>query len=274
MGDLRVEHKYLVPERLRDSLRAIIAPFVRPDRHATPRHDHGASYFGYTVRSIYYDTSTFEHFFANESGLADRAKPRIRGYGNRAEDALVFLEIKRRTGQVGSKSRAPIPYAAVDSLLESGATADFVRPSRTFPDAVADAGRFMYRLRRFSLQPVVLVSYEREPYVGTIESSLRITFDTNIRSFPYPRIAGLFEDHQGPESLPRHFVLEVKHDSRFGFPVWLRPFMGKHGLVRRSLSKYYTCLTDLNVVHAQTKMRSLALGDFSPAAGAPYRAGS
>ena len=75
--------------------------------HAAQRY--GAAYRGYTVRSIYYDTATFAHFFANEDGLARRAKPRIRGYDRGGDDALAFLEIKRRNGAVGSKSRAPIP---------------------------------------------------------------------------------------------------------------------------------------------------------------------
>jgi hypothetical protein len=260
--DLRVEHKYLVPERLRGALRATIAPFVRPDSHATPRHDdHGGEYPGYTVRSIYYDTSAFAHFFANEDGLAVRAKPRIRGYDGQTDGCVAFLEIKRRNGTVGGKARAPIPYAAVPAFLESGGAHGAVTASPSFPDAPANANQFLYRVSRFALRPVVLVTYDREPYVGTIERSLRITFDTNIRSMQYPRLSDLYTEHDGRPSLLGHFVLEVKHDARFGFPTWLRPFMGRHGLVRRALSKYYTCLTDQQMVHSYTKVRALALAE-------------
>ncbi len=267
MDDLRVEHKYLVPDRLREPLRSVIAPFVRPDRHASPKHDHGESYFGYTVRSIYYDSSTFDHFFANESGLAKRAKPRIRGYDTERPDSIAFLEIKRRCGSVGSKTRAPIAFRSLAAWLDSGETEAYVRPSRSFPAAVASANQFMFRLRRFALRPVVLVTYDREPYVGTIESSLRITLDSNLRSAAYPQLADLYRDQFCRASMRGHFVLEIKHHAQFGFPAWLRPFMGKHSLVKQSLSKYCTCLSDLQVIHPHARMRTLALAEDEPRQG-------
>ena len=266
--DLRVEHKYLVPERLREPLRAAIAPFVRPDRHATPRHDPKiGSYLGYTVRSIYYDTTSFAHFFANEDGLAVRAKPRIRGYDAPRSDSLAFLEVKRRNGAVGNKARAPIAFASIPSLLESGDVDRYVRASRSFPTAPANAAQFLYRIARFALQPVVLVTYDREPHVGTIQSSLRITLDASVRSVAYPRLSQLYAEPDARRSLPGHFILEVKHDSQFGFPTWLRPFLSKHGLVRRALSKYYTCLTDQHVVQSTTKLRALARAEWAPSVG-------
>ena len=110
--EIRVENKYLVPETLRERLRAVIQPFVHPDPHATPREAHGG-YRGYTVRSIYYDTSRFAHYFANEDGLAVRAKPRIRGYDTEQADSVAFLEVKKRHGAVSSKARAPIDRKSV-----------------------------------------------------------------------------------------------------------------------------------------------------------------
>jgi hypothetical protein len=265
--DLRVEHKYLVPERLREALRAAIAPFVRPDRHATPKHDPQiGSYIGYTVRSIYFDTSSFAHFFANEDGLAVRAKPRIRGYDALRSDSVAFLEVKRRNGAVGSKARAPIPFASVPTLLETGNVDEYVHASKSIPAARANAAQFLFRIARFSLQPVVLVTYDREPHVGTIESSLRITLDASLRSLAYPRLSQLYADTDARRSLPGHFILEVKHDSQFGFPTWLRPFLSKHGLVRRALSKYYTCLTDQHIVQSTTKLRALARAEWAPTA--------
>ncbi len=264
--DLRVEHKYLVPERLREPLRAVIAPFVQPDRHATPKHDSRVgAYVGYTVRSIYYDTASFDGFFANEDGLAVRAKPRIRGYEQQGASSLAFLEVKRRNGAVGSKARASLPCASVAELLDSGDIDNLVPPSTSIPDARANASQFLFRLARFALRPVVLVTYDREPHVGTIESSLRITFDASIRSVPYPRLSQLYSEVDARPSLPGHFILEVKHDARFGFPSWLRPFLSGQGLVRRALSKYYTCLTDQRVVQHTTKVRALANAEWSQA---------
>ena len=260
---LRVEHKYVVPERLREELRLAIAPFVRPDGHSRRHHDAAiGGYLGYTVRSIYYDTAAFAHFFANEDGLAVRSKPRIRGYDTLTDDAVVFLEVKGRNGSVGSKSRAPIPFASVPAFLDTGDVEAYIHPTPAIPGAVNNAGQFLYRLERYSLQPVVLVTYDREPYIGTVESSLRITFDANIRSAPYPELKQLYTDRNLQPSLVGHFVLEVKHDIEFGFPVWLRPFLSRYGLVRIAMSKYYTCLTDLRIVQGSSNLRSFAQADW------------
>ncbi len=268
--EYRVEHKYLVPESLRDALRRVIAPFVRPDAHAALMHDvRLGTYLGYTVRSIYFDTSSFAHFFANEDGLPVRAKPRIRGYDAGHADAIAFLEVKRRNGAVGSKARAPIAFASVPAFLEHGDVDAFVRDSDAFPSARANAGQFLHRLWRFALQPVVLVTYDREPHIGTIEDSLRITFDTSVRSVAYPRVADLYTDEGMKASLRGYFILEVKHDSHFGYPSWLRPFLSTHGIVRRALSKYYTCTTDQGIVHSYTKVRALASADWTSGTDRP-----
>jgi len=58
------------------------------------------------------------------------------------------------------------------------------------------------------------------------------------------------------------FVLEVKHDARLGFPIFLRPFLAAHGIVRTALSKYYICLTDQNVVRPHTRMPALARAEW------------
>src|SRR4029077_7853160 len=121
-------------------------------------------------------------------------------------DSMAFLEIKRRSGSVGSKTRAPIAFRSLAAWLDSGDTETYVRPSPAFPSAVGSANQFMFRLHRFALRPVVLVTYDREPYVGTIESSLRITFDTNVRSTPYPRLSDMYEDRLSRPSLRGHFV--------------------------------------------------------------------
>jgi hypothetical protein len=266
-----VENKYLVPETLRERLRAAIQPFVHPDPHATPRESHGG-YRGYTVRSIYYDTSRFAHYFANEDGLAVRAKPRIRGYDQERPDSVAFLEIKKRHGAVGSKARAPVRFAAMPALLASGEIASHVGPSRSCPSAITDAEQFVHRVHRFALRPVVAVVYDREPYVGNYETSLRVTFDGDVRSLAFPALSDLYQSGYERRSLRGYFVLEVKYDSRLGFPIWLRPFLASHGIVRRALSKYSVCLTDLGIVHAHTRTAALARSDWrGPAHGGKTR---
>ena len=181
----RLEYKYLVPERLLAPLRRSIAPFVRADDHARRRDD--GAWMGYTVRSIYFDTSRLTHYYQVEQGVQQRAKLRIRGYDQYQAGDDVILEIKRKDGSVSSKQRAAVAYPLLEPLLASGDTERLAHPTVDARDSVANAGRFVFRLRRDALHPVLLVVYDREAWVGCAEPSLRVTFDRHIRSVPFPR---------------------------------------------------------------------------------------
>ena len=246
----RFEHKYLVPESLLPPLRRLVARFASPDRHAARRGVDAMP--GYVVRTIYLDTSRLKHYHEADEGLDVRAKPRIRGYGDADPAADVFLEIKRRRGAVGAKDRAPVAWNSLHRLLSTGDAERYVRTRAAIPRAVENACRFLFHLRRDALRPVLLVVYDREPYLGRFGPSLRITFDRRVRSVIHPSLDGLFEERGARPCLAARFVLEVKYDATFGFPAWLRPFIAEHGLVRQSLSKYWTCATDQGL--ARTSM--------------------
>ena len=251
----RLEHKYLVPETLLAPLRRALAPFVRADDHASP-HDDGA-WMGYTVRSIYFDTSRLTHYYQIEEGVQRRAKLRIRGYDQYRAGDDVILEIKRKNGPLSSKQRAAVPYPLLEPLLASGDVGRLVHPTPDAPDSVANAGHFVFRLRRDALHPVLQVVYDREPHVGLTEPSLRITLDRNIRSMPFPSLAQLFEERAARPSWPQHFVLEVKYDLPYGFPAWLRAFITEHDLTRASLSKYRSGVADQGMTRAPSRARVL-----------------
>src|SRR6476620_688759 len=105
MSSLRYEHKYLVPERLIDRLRRRIEPFVQLDVHVRSQARHT-----YTVRNIYFDDARFKSYFEKDDGIEVRAKPRLRAYDAYRQDEFVFLEVKRRSGAIGSKDRAAIHF--------------------------------------------------------------------------------------------------------------------------------------------------------------------
>lgn len=228
---MRSEIKYLVPEALLPELRARIRPFVYGDPHAaTPDVPE------YVVRSVYFDTRSFRYYREKKAGLKNRKKLRIRGYDAPQEDALVFLEIKRRFENRLAKDRAPVRFEQLAALLASGNLDQWIEPGQ----AQADASKFFYHLRRYHLQPTLLVTYNREPYAGRFDRSLRITLDKRLRSHLHPAPQELFRDRDLVPALPGSFILEVKFDTRF--PVWLTPILAAHGLRQRSLSKYVICL--------------------------------
>lgn len=258
----RVEHKYLVPEALRPGLRRVLAPFVQEDPYA--RH-HGVgddAFASYTVRSIYFDTAQFQYYYEKYDGLPVRAKPRIRGYGTRRPGQPVFLEVKRRRGSIGSKARAPIAYESVANLLEGIDQSVRVVPSARFPRAEGDAEAFLFKYHRDALRPVTLIRYEREPFVGVYDRSLRVTLDGDVRSAPYPSLAQLYDDLDSRPLFPGFFVLEVKHDATSGFPVWLRSYVGSHGLVRLAISKYTAGIDAYNLSMTSPIQRAFPIAEY------------
>ncbi|HID29997.1 MAG TPA: polyphosphate polymerase domain-containing protein [Desulfobacterales bacterium] len=248
---MRLEYKYPVPNALLPRLRAMIAPFVDVDSYAArsgPR--------GYTVRSIYFDTFALDSYHGKTAGLEMRKKIRIRGYDERKEGSVIFLEIKRKYGMAITKNRAPVLYESVEDLLISGDVERYVLTGEGFPNALEDTKRFLFHVYGASLRPTVLVAYEREAYYSKFDRSLRITLDKDIRSSAYPSIDALFSEDEIRRSIPQQFVLEVK--LRGGIPLWLSSIIGALGLKRRSISKYALCLDAHGMPQRRSRRAMLA----------------
>jgi len=250
---MRYEHKFLVPDRLLDALRRRIEPFVALDPHVSRQGGRT-----YTVRNIYFDDAQFKSYFEKNDGLELRAKPRIRGYDRHEPGGLVFLEVKRRHGSVGSKDRAVVPFEQLPDLWETGDVERLVAAPSWLPGSRTAARKFLFHVHRDALRPVLLECYDREPYVGRLEPSLRVTFDCGVRSMLYPRLEDLFGREGTRRSFRRSFVLEVKYDVPFGFPYWLRSFLAEHRLIPEALSKYWTCITDWGAVRPHSRARGHA----------------
>ncbi|MEP6783474.1 MAG: polyphosphate polymerase domain-containing protein [Acidobacteriota bacterium] len=258
---MRYEHKYLVPEHLHDALRRAVEPYVGPDPQLGPGRR------TYTVRNIYFDDAAFKAYFEKNDGVEVRAKPRLRCYDSAVPGASVFLEVKRRHGAVGSKDRAAMQFHDLPALLASGDVARYVDPR---PDHQAAARKFLFHINRDTLRPVLFETYEREPYVGVIEPSLRVTFDRQVRSSLFPDIRELFDLKGMKRSFKRSIILEVKYDAAFGFPRWLDTFISRHTVIREALSKYWMCITDWGVVTPTARARVHASADWQAMAGRGY----
>lgn len=239
---MRSEIKYLVPTARLDELRDRLRPFLVADKHAD-----GEQIPSYTVRSVYYDTRSLRYYREKLSGIKNREKLRIRGYNAQTAGAKVFLEIKRRYERRVAKDRVLVPLADVPALLESGDIAQYFTAS---DKAFVSAQKFFYHLRRHQLLPTVLVTYDREPYLCPFDSSMRVTFDKNLRSLLHPQIDDLYRDDKLLPALPGHFILEVKFNTRF--PAWLRPIIMSFQLRQQSLSKYVICYESHPHIHRQS----------------------
>lgn len=232
----RLEYKYLIPASALDLVRRRLAPFVAPDPHRPPGRD------DYTIRSIYFDTRGLDYYHQKESGIQHRRKVRLRGYNEHTPASRAYLEIKRKDDMTVSKARACCLFDEAEALFASGDLDHYLEGGA---EGRADAQAFFYHLHRYALQPVVLVTYEREAFFGRRLPSLRLTLDQNLRSASFPSIGALYSEQQMIPSLRGHGILEVKFS--LGRPAWLMELLAELKLERLALSKYTIALDEQRI---------------------------
>lgn len=227
----RYEYKYLVPNHLIDLLRKDILKYMKLDEFAQ-KYKNGQ----YTVRSIYYDTKNFDCYKEKLDGVKIRNKFRIRGYNEPTEKSVTFLEIKHKDTNCISKSRAPLYFNNLSRLLNARRVDDYILSFSGNGVEKKDARKFLYYYYGKKLHPAVLIIYDREAFQGIFDSSLRITFDKNLRSAIYPSLNQLYDDSKVKVVMKNNFILEVKF---FGtLPRWIKSVISKYDLQKKALSKY------------------------------------
>ncbi len=245
----RIEYKYLVPNSLLDAIRSEIRPYLDRDRFAEKKASNE-----YTVRSVYYDTPKLDCYYEKSAGLQVRRKFRIRGYDRPREDSLVFLEIKKKNSAFIEKHRAPLRLKDLDSLFCSREIDKYIITFGGTEREKNDAARFLYHYYRQGLRPTVLVVYDREAFFGRFDTSLRLTFDKNLRGAIFPSLCMLYDEEPLEPAMSQHFILEVKF-FRSTLPAWVLSMITRYELPRMALSKYSICLDSL-----QGRSRSAQMG--------------
>lgn len=227
----RFEYKFLVPVGMLANMRGRLLPFVTPDPYAS-RRETGE----YTVRSVYLDTPDLQEYHEKIAGLPIRKKLRIRVYNEEREDSVAFLEIKRKNQSSVSKDRAPILYRALSEFFGDGDVERHIIPKNGSADAVDGARKFLFHVRRDLLRPLLLVTYEREAYMGKFDQEFRCTIDKQLRFICQQNVRDMFRDTDLRPGLKGFCILEVKFERVV--PVWLASIISDLGLKRGAYSKY------------------------------------
>jgi hypothetical protein len=224
----RREFKYLLPVSQIPALRRSLAGICTLDRYAGPDRR-------YTIRSLYLDSPDLALYQANVREDHDRIKVRVRGYPG-AAGAPLFLEVKRRTGDVIRKTRVQVSAASWPALLQAD-------PRDLSPRAAA----FCDLVRLRDLQPTTIVEYDREAWVSELDDYGRVTFDLaigslppdgwNVLATPGSSTGRTYVDH-GARTLfdTPMCVLEVKFAGPA--PRWMSALIERHELIRYAFSKY------------------------------------
>lgn len=217
----RNELKYLCSEADLQIIRSRIAPICAYDSHASVEGT-------YHIRSVYFDDPWNRCFYENENGVDPREKFRIRTYN--CSDSKITLECKRKERSMTHKEICPLTKAQYQAIMDGTLCAsNYGHPL---------LNRFLTLCANTHMQPKVIVSYDRIPFVYG-PGNVRITFDRNIGSST--DIARFFDPHLATKPiLPTgQHILEVKYDEFL--PDFLYTSMSLGYLRQTAFSKYYLC---------------------------------
>jgi len=226
---LRFEFKYVLPFALRREFESELGYFMSLDPYvSSQRHQR------YFVRSLYFDDDVNTFYYEKTDGVMSRRKYRIRTYTDaREEDCAIFLEVKGRYNALVYKHRVELPHTVIRDL-EAGRSAllnGFIGLEKD-SDVVRS---FLYDSFRMRLKPVLLVDYERRPYVSRFAPDFRVTFDESLSSTVTTSLFGGATDRRRV-FMPGYTVVEVKF--RRHIPAWFHRLTQFYELRRVSVSKY------------------------------------
>jgi len=210
----RVEDKYQLTYSQAKTFIEMINSHIAPDM-----------YHKYTVNSLYYDNDDCDLIVNSLNKPKYKMKLRLRSYGNPSEDSKVFLETKKKLGNIVYKRRIEL------GLQEAY---DYLNYGKSIKVNNNTAKEIDYILKYYNLQPKVLICYDRICYHAIEESDVRITFDTNIRY----RIHDVTLSENGSEKKLNegHVMLEIKAMNRY--PLWLVRVLSEMKLYKQGFSKY------------------------------------
>lgn len=187
----------------------------------------------HTIMNIYLDNQNDDLIRNSIEKSVYREKLRLRAYGKAAaDDSETFLEIKKKFKGVTYKRRLEGSYKELFEYVTEGKApelSDFLH-RQVFEE-------IDYLMSRMSLEPRIVICYDREAFFGNDDKEFRLTFDGNIRC----RRGGLdLRAGDGGEPLDGapFRVMEVK--SAGSVPLWLVKTLSENKIYQGSFSKYAT----------------------------------
>ena len=218
----RHELKYFINPAELEALRARLRGALAMDSHCVNGEP-------YVIRSLYFDDIDDSAFYDKQAGVMHRDKYRIRIY--RYSDREIFLERKRKLGDLIQKSSVQITRRLCDQLVDGNPTGLQKAQNPLLQD--------MYvQMRTKLLRPRVIVDYEREAYIHPAED-VRITFDLTLRSglasreLFNPKLPTVCPHDRNVE------ILEVKFNNYL--PDYINALLHGISAERSAVSKYILC---------------------------------
>lgn len=217
----RIETKFIITEELYAQLLEDFKPYLQADDYA---HS--------TITNVYFDNLDFQMIQDSIARLNGREKIRVRTYDAQPhDDSEVFLEIKKKDGEVGYKYRTTSTARQVLEFITTG------RADHELDDEQLAVEMPRLIERYGTIQPMMYISYSRYSLKGIEDSKVRVTFDSDLlyRTENVSLTDGFYGHHLVDEG---HMIMEIKVPG--SYPDWMAAILDKHVLVNQSFSKYGT----------------------------------
>lgn len=216
----RIEKKFWMTQSQYKELMDILESRIETDPH-------GES----TIANIYFDTEYYDLIRRSIERPFFKEKIRLRSYGIPAQDSAVYVELKRKLDGIGYKRRAELTYSEAMKLMNGTR-----EPASQIEREIAEF------IRRYQVQPKVLLTYHRHPCYLKDNPSFRITFDTDLRYKPWKNGMVLKDDGDYIMADPDRVLLEIKTDH--AIPLWLAEILNSLKIYQAPFSKIGTCYTN------------------------------
>lgn len=201
----------------------------------TLKDNNGDSDGWYTISSIYFDNEQKQCYYETINSAEFRQKLRLRVYNKCTLDSTSFFEIKLKINGLVRKRRIKMKLSDAMDFID-----DCINKREINYDEVKCSNKQILReivnfIESKKLVPVNVVSYERLALYAKDDESLRITFDTNVRTRGdnLDLTAGTYGNLTSGEGIA---ILELKTSKNL--PVWLVQILGRYGYRNQTFSKY------------------------------------
>lgn len=233
----RFEFKYLIKNSLAREIEGESKHFMNIDNYAKLNSNNK-----YLVKSLYFDNLSHTNFYEKVDGVNFRKKFRLRTYSNALNKSTdVFLEIKGRNQDKVFKKRTKINSVDTDYFTTKINT-NYLLKKYQNNEIVTD---FVFDVLRKRVKPMVLVDYQRKPFINKYGLYFRLTFDSELIT---SKTTYLFNDKNFINPIkwkPDSTILEVKFER--SLPAWFNRIVQSYSLEKRSISKFVVSMCNLKI---------------------------
>ncbi len=227
----RYELKYILDWPTYYKIRKEIEPLFKQDPA-------GGRTGKYGVISVYYDTPDLKFFWEKMDGEEQRIKVRLRKYAHESQGTEnknnVFLEIKKKKDRNVMKKRVLLKEQTTALFLKNlSIEKSFIKNlDNQWIETLNEVLCLQSLLR---LQPTLVISYIREPFVSKDNFPVRITFDSNVR-YRHKNLSLTTCAMDKHVLSPNQVIMEIKFTDYF--PQFMVQIIQRNMCEARTFSKY------------------------------------